>query len=137
MENKQRFVGFPIKHPRVGRCTQRRRRRSADRSEEIDLAVRARPALPPDPRPRAGAPDHPRRGWVPAPRATWSTGSGAATPDECALRGTTARLLRRVDGIVNENLVERLRVGGAGAGGEVLYGFQIAMENIHSETYSS
>ncbi|KZV67538.1 hypothetical protein PENSPDRAFT_676727 [Peniophora sp. CONT] len=40
------------------------------------------------------------------------------------------------DGIVNENLVERFAAEVQVAEARCFYGFQIAMENIHSETYS-
>ena len=40
------------------------------------------------------------------------------------------------DGIVNENLVERFATEVPMAEARCFYGFQIAMENIHSETYS-
>lgn len=40
------------------------------------------------------------------------------------------------DGIVNENLVERFASEVQVAEARCFYGFQIAMENIHSETYS-
>jgi ribonucleoside-diphosphate reductase subunit M2 len=40
------------------------------------------------------------------------------------------------DGIVNENLVERFSSEVQAAEAKCFYGFQIMMENIHSETYS-
>ena len=40
------------------------------------------------------------------------------------------------DGIVNENLVERFASEVQLPEARCFYGFQIAMENIHSETYS-
>src|SRR5882757_6276475 len=40
------------------------------------------------------------------------------------------------DGIVNENLVERFSNEVQVAEARCFYGFQIMMENIHSETYS-
>jgi ribonucleoside-diphosphate reductase subunit M2 len=40
------------------------------------------------------------------------------------------------DGIVNENLVERFSTEVQVAEARCFYGFQIMMENIHSETYS-
>ena len=40
------------------------------------------------------------------------------------------------DGIVNENLVERFSTEVQAAEARCFYGFQIMMENIHSETYS-
>ena len=40
------------------------------------------------------------------------------------------------DGIVNENLVERFATEVQITEARFFYGFQIAMENIHSETYS-
>ena len=40
------------------------------------------------------------------------------------------------DGIVNENLVERFCQEVKSLESKFFYGFQIAMENIHSETYS-
>ncbi|RXK37299.1 ribonucleoside-diphosphate reductase subunit M2 [Tremella mesenterica] len=40
------------------------------------------------------------------------------------------------DGIVNENLVERFSAEVQAAEAKCFYGFQIMMENIHSETYS-
>ena len=40
------------------------------------------------------------------------------------------------DGIVNENLVERFTQEVTLLEAKFFYGFQIAMENIHSETYS-
>ena len=46
MENKQRFVLFPIKHPRVWEMY-KKAEASFWTAEEIDLAVRARPTLPP------------------------------------------------------------------------------------------
>ena len=40
------------------------------------------------------------------------------------------------DGIVNENLVERFSTEVQAAEARCFYGFQIMMENVHSETYS-
>lgn len=40
------------------------------------------------------------------------------------------------DGIVNENLIERFSAEVQLPEARCFYGFQIAMENIHSETYS-
>ena len=40
------------------------------------------------------------------------------------------------DGIVNENLVERFCGEVVYSEGRMFYGFQIAMENIHAETYA-
>lgn len=40
------------------------------------------------------------------------------------------------DGIVNENIVERFSTEVQVAEARCFYGFQIMMENIHSETYS-
>ena len=46
MENKQRFVLFPIKYPAVWEMY-KKAEASFWTAEEIDLAVRARPTLPP------------------------------------------------------------------------------------------
>ena len=46
MENKQRFVLFPIKYPQVWEMY-KKAEASFWTAEEIDLAVRARPTLPP------------------------------------------------------------------------------------------
>lgn len=40
------------------------------------------------------------------------------------------------DGIVNENLVERFSQEVQATEARCFYGFQIAMENVHSEMYS-
>ena len=49
MENKQRFVLFPIKYPQVWEMY-KKAEASFWTAEEIDLAVRGRPSPPPPPR---------------------------------------------------------------------------------------
>ena len=80
MENKQRFVLFPIKHPRVWEMY-KKAEASFWTAEEIDLAVRAPPPLhcraPADPR-------SPTPSRHPTPRALQLVPKTAAPPPTLA-----------------------------------------------------
>jgi len=58
------------------------------------------------------------------------------TPDEKYFVSHILAFFAASDGIVNENLVERFASEVQLPEARCFYGFQIAMENIHSETYS-
>lgn len=60
----------------------------------------------------------------------------ALTDDERFFLSRTLAFFAASDGIVNENLCERFASEVQLAEARCFYGFQIAMENIHSETYS-
>jgi len=103
-ENKQRFVLFPIKHPRVWEMY-KKAEASFWTAEEIDLA-------------------HDMTDW------------DKLTSDEKHFVKHVLAFFAASDGIVNENLVERFASEVQLPEARCFYGFQIAMENIHSETYS-
>jgi ribonucleotide reductase beta subunit family protein with ferritin-like domain len=104
MENKQRFVLFPIKHPQVWEMY-KKAEASFWTAEEIDLA-------------------HDQNDW------------NNMTADERHFVSHVLAFFAASDGIVNENLVERFASEVQIPEARCFYGFQIAMENIHSETYS-
>merc|ERR1719506_1292777 len=104
MENKQRFVLFPIKFPRVWEMY-KKAEASFWTAEEIDLA-------------------HDMVDW------------DKLKDDEKHFISHVLAFFAASDGIVNENLVERFASEVQLPEARCFYGFQIAMENIHSETYS-
>jgi len=104
MENKQRFVLFPIKHPQVWEMY-KKAEASFWTAEEIDLA-------------------HDMTDWE------------KLTKDEKHFISNVLAFFAASDGIVNENLCERFASEVQLPEARCFYGFQIAMENIHSETYS-
>jgi ribonucleoside-diphosphate reductase beta chain len=104
MENKQRFVLFPIKHPQVWEMY-KKAEASFWTAEEIDLA-------------------HDMVDW------------DKLKDDEKHFISHVLAFFAASDGIVNENLVERFASEVQLPEARCFYGFQIAMENIHSETYS-
>jgi ribonucleotide reductase beta subunit family protein with ferritin-like domain len=104
MENKQRFVLFPIKHPKVWEMY-KKAEASFWTAEEIDLA-------------------HDKNDWE------------TLSSDEKHFISHILAFFAASDGIVNENLCERFASEVQLPEARCFYGFQIAMENIHSETYS-
>ncbi|KAJ7177018.1 ferritin-like superfamily [Mycena filopes] len=58
------------------------------------------------------------------------------TPDERRFVSRVLAFFAASDGIVNENLLERFSSEVQSAEARCFYGFQIAMENVQSETYS-
>lgn len=58
------------------------------------------------------------------------------TPDERHFISTVLAFFAASDGIVNENLLQRFASDVQLAEARCFYGFQIAIENIHAETYS-
>ncbi|KAE9405977.1 ribonucleotide reductase [Gymnopus androsaceus JB14] len=64
--------------------------------------------------------------------STWNS----LTPNERHFLSHILAFFAASDGIVNENLVERFSSDVQAAEARCFYGFQIMMENIHSETYS-
>jgi len=104
MGNKQRFVLFPIKYPRVWEMY-KKAEASFWTAEEVDLAH--------------DAPD-------------WEK----LTADEKFFVSHVLAFFAASDGIVNENLCERFASEVQLPEARCFYGFQIAMENIHAETYS-
>lgn len=64
--------------------------------------------------------------------ADWLT----LTPNEHHFLSHILAFFAASDGVVNENLVERFSSEVQAAEARCFYGFQIMMENIHSETYS-
>ncbi|KAH0512223.1 Ribonucleoside-diphosphate reductase subunit M2 [Microtus ochrogaster] len=60
----------------------------------------------------------------------------ALKPDERHFISHVLAFFVTSDGLVNENLVERFRQEVQVTEASCFYGFQIAMENIHSEMYS-
>ena len=155
-ENKGRFVLFPIKYPQIWEMY-KKAEASFWTAEEIDLAVRLLPArararrhralLPCEPRPRAR---ETLRGLACCPASAPATPSHPGLPlaqhdlvDWEKLTGDEKHFISHVlaffaasDGIVNENLCERFASEVQLPEARCFYGFQIAMENIHSETYS-
>ena len=104
MENKQRFVLFPIKHPKLWEMY-KMSEASFWTAEEIDLY---------------------------SDKTDWEN----LTEDEKHFISHILAFFAASDGIVNENLVERFASEVQLPEARCFYGFQIAMENIHSETYS-
>jgi len=104
MENKQRFVLFPLKHPQVWEMY-KKAEASFWTAEEIDLA-------------------HDMTDWE------------KLNDDERHFVSHVLAFFAASDGIVNENLCERFASEVQWPEARCFYGFQIAMENIHSETYS-
>ena len=104
LENKQRFVLFPIKHPEVWKAY-KKAEASFWTAEEVDLAH-----------------DH--------------VDFEKLTPEEKHFVTHVLAFFAASDGIVNENLVERFMSEVQLPEARCFYGFQIAIENIHSETYS-
>jgi len=104
VENKQRFVLFPIKHPAVWEMY-KKAEASFWTAEEIDLA-------------------HDANDWI------------KLTADEKHFVMHVLAFFAASDGIVNENLCNRFASEVQIPEARCFYGFQIAMENIHSETYS-
>jgi ribonucleoside-diphosphate reductase beta chain len=104
MENKQRFVLFPIKFPQVWEMY-KKAEASFWTAEEIDLAH---------------------------DMVDWDKLNG----DEKHFISHILAFFAASDGIVNENLCERFASEVQLPEARCFYGFQIAMENIHSETYS-
>jgi ribonucleoside-diphosphate reductase beta chain len=104
MENKQRFVLFPIRHPAIWEMY-KKAEASFWTAEEIDLA-------------------HDIVDWE------------KLTPNEKHFISHVLAFFAASDGIVNENLCERFASEVQLPEARCFYGFQIAMENIHSETYS-
>jgi ribonucleoside-diphosphate reductase beta chain len=104
MENKNRFVLFPIKHDEVWK-----RYKQAEASfwtaEEVDLSEDL---------------DH------------WRN----LTADERHFISHILAFFAASDGIVNENLASRFSTEVQIPEARCFYGFQIAIENIHSEMYS-
>jgi ribonucleoside-diphosphate reductase beta chain len=103
-ENNQRFVLFPIKHPKVWEMY-KKAEASFWTAEEIDLA-------------------HDMTDWE------------KLSTDERHFISHILAFFAASDGIVNENLCERFASEVQLPEARCFYGFQIAMENIHSETYS-
>jgi len=64
--------------------------------------------------------------------AHWNT----LTADEKHFISHVLAFFAASDGIVNENLVERFSQEVQVTEARCFYGFQIAMENVHSEMYS-
>ncbi len=104
LDNKQRFVLFPIKYPEVWKAY-KKAEASFWTAEEVDLA-------------------HDQ------------TDFDKLTPDEKHFVTHVLAFFAGADGIVNENLVERFMSEVQLPEARCFYGFQIAIENIHSEMYS-
>ncbi|CAO2604951.1 Ribonucleoside-diphosphate reductase subunit M2 [Lemmus lemmus] len=66
----------------------------------------------------------------------WTAEEEALKPDERHFISHVLAFFAASDGIVNENLVERFSQEVQVTEARCFYGFQIAMENIHSEMYS-
>ncbi|RDX55735.1 hypothetical protein OH76DRAFT_1339387 [Lentinus brumalis] len=62
--------------------------------------------------------------------------NGRLTPNERHFLSYVLAFFAASDGIVNENLVERFSNEVQAAEARCFYGFQIMIENVHSETYS-
>jgi len=104
VENKKRFVLFPIQYPAVWEMY-KKAEASFWTAEEIDLAN---------------------------DMSDWEK----LSKDEKHFISHVLAFFAASDGIVNENLVERFASEVQLSEARCFYGFQIAMENIHSETYS-
>jgi ribonucleoside-diphosphate reductase beta chain len=105
MENKDRFVLFPIQHNDIWQFY-KRAEASFWTAEEIDLA-----------------PDI----------VDWET---KLNSDEKHFIKHVLAFFAASDGIVNENLAENFLAEVQYTEAKFFYGFQVAIENIHSETYS-
>jgi ribonucleoside-diphosphate reductase beta chain len=104
LENKKRFVLFPIQHPEIWKMY-KQAEASFWTAEEIDLA----PDL---------------KDW-----------ERLSSGEQHFIKHVLA-FFAASDGIVNENLAERFLSEVQVPEARCFYGFQIAIENIHSETYS-
>lgn len=104
IENKERFVLFPIKHDDIFKMY-KKHVSSFWTTEEIDLS---------------------------GDQKDWET---LSDNDRFFIKHVLA-FFAASDGIVNENLAERFLKEVQYPEARCFYGFQIAMENIHSETYS-
>ena len=104
IENKKRFVLFPIQHPEVWKMY-KKAEASFWTAEELDLA-------------------HDMKDW-----------ESMSEKEQHFLKHVLA-FFAAADGIVNENLVQRFCNDVQIPEARSFYGFQIAIENIHSETYS-
>ena len=104
IENKKRFVLFPIQFPEVWKMY-KKAEASFWTAEELDLA-------------------HDMKDWE------------ALQENEQHFLKHVLAFFAAADGIVNENLVERFCSEVQIPEARFFYGFQIAIENIHSETYS-
>lgn len=141
-ENRQRFVLFPIKHPQVWEMY-KKAEASFWTAEEIDLAVRYATLL------------HVFKALAFLDRTCairlMSMIAHVRSPhadlqndltDWEKLNSNEQHFIKHIlaffaasDGIVNENLCERFASEVQLPEARCFYGFQIAMENIHSETY--
>ncbi|AGO09854.1 AaceriAAL136Cp [[Ashbya] aceris (nom. inval.)] len=105
MENKRRFVLFPIKYHDIWQAY-KRAEASFWTAEEIDLSKDIH---------------------------DWNN---RMTENERFFISRVLAFFAASDGIVNENLVENFSAEVQIPEAKCFYGFQIMMENIHSETYS-
>src|SRR6266446_210861 len=103
-ENKERFVLFPIRYPKIWEMY-KKAEASFWTAEEIDLS-------------------HDQKDW------------DKMNDGERHFISHVLAFFAASDGIVNENLVERFSNEVQAAEARCFYGFQIMMENVHSETYS-
>ena len=105
-DNPNRFVLFPIQHPDMWRCI-KKQETSIWTAEELDLS----PDL-----------------------VDWET---KLNDDErFFIKKHILAFFAASDGIVNENLAENFLSEVQYTEAKFFYGFQVMMENIHSETYS-
>lgn len=104
MEDKSRFVLFPIKHHDIWKMY-KNAEASFWTAEEIDLA-------------------HDHKDWE------------KMTPNERHFVSHILAFFAASDGIVNENLASNFSNEIQASEARCFYGFQIAIENIHSEVYS-
>ncbi|SCU83001.1 LAME_0C03642g1_1 [Lachancea meyersii CBS 8951] len=105
MENKRRFVLFPIKYHEIWQAY-KRAEASFWTAEEIDLSKDIH---------------------------DWNN---RMNENERYFISRVLAFFAASDGIVNENLVENFSAEVQSPEAKCFYGFQIMMENIHSETYS-
>ncbi|CUS22256.1 LAQU0S05e01222g1_1 [Lachancea quebecensis] len=105
MENKRRFVLFPIKYHEIWQAY-KRAEASFWTAEEIDLSKDLH---------------------------DWNN---RMNENERFFISRVIAFFAASDGIVNENLVENFSAEVQSPEAKCFYGFQIMMENIHSETYS-
>ncbi|SCU85782.1 LADA_0D09626g1_1 [Lachancea dasiensis] len=105
MENKRRFVLFPIKYHEIWQAY-KRAEASFWTAEEIDLSKDLH---------------------------DWNN---RMNENERYFISRVLAFFAASDGIVNENLVENFSAEVQSPEAKCFYGFQIMMENIHSETYS-
>jgi len=104
VENSNRFVLFPIQHPRLWDMY-KKHEASFWTAEELDLA-------------------HDQKDWI------------ALNDNERHFIKTVLAFFAASDGIVNENLVTNFAREVQATEARCFYGFQQAIENIHSEVYS-